>query len=181
MSPPKLPLVVTVVGRSNAGKTTLIASLVTRLSALGLRVGTIKHASHRIDLDRPGKDTFRHREAGALRTAALSPDMLFYVERLGTGDRPPLLKELISRFFPGMDVVIAESFSRQPFPRIEVLAPRQRSPIPKALPDSEVIGRIRARRDKEGIRFKEAEAQALVHALAERAAAVAAGPAPGRE
>lgn len=162
---PKAPVVVTVVGRSNSGKTTLVECLVARLAALGIRVGTVKHASHRLDLDRPGKDTFRHRDAGALRTAALSPDMLFYVEKLEEGSPAPLLEEMVANLFQGMDLVIAESFSTQPFPRIEVLAPRQRTPIPKPLPKSDVLGRIRSYKKNDTLHFKEPELADLVCTL----------------
>jgi molybdopterin-guanine dinucleotide biosynthesis protein MobB len=57
--------VIGVVGWKNSGKTTLVVRLVAHLAALGYRVSTVKHAHHEVDLDRPGKDSHRHREAGA--------------------------------------------------------------------------------------------------------------------
>ena len=62
-----------IVGRKNSGKTTLIVELVTRLSSLGYRVGTVKHTHHRHELDTPGKDSYRHRQAGAVAVGILSP------------------------------------------------------------------------------------------------------------
>ena len=54
-----------IIGRSGSGKTTLVTAMVARLTARGLRVSTVKHTHHSVDLDRPGKDSWRHREAGA--------------------------------------------------------------------------------------------------------------------
>ena len=71
-----------ITGWSGSGKTTLIVALIPRLRALGLTVSTLKHAHHDVDLDRPGKDTFRHREAGAQEVI------------LSTGRRWALLHEL---------------------------------------------------------------------------------------
>ena len=56
-----------IIGRKNSGKTTLVVELVQQLSAMGKRVATIKHTHHRHELDVPGKDSYRHREAGARR------------------------------------------------------------------------------------------------------------------
>lgn len=64
-----------IVGRKNSGKTTLIVDLVHRLTTQGLVVGTIKHTHHHHELDTPGKDSFRHREAGARAVGILSPKM----------------------------------------------------------------------------------------------------------
>jgi molybdopterin-guanine dinucleotide biosynthesis protein MobB len=64
-----------IVGRKNSGKTTLIVDLVQHLTASGLRVGTVKHTHHHHELDTPGKDSHRHREAGAAAVGILSPGM----------------------------------------------------------------------------------------------------------
>ncbi|MGD9723652.1 MAG: molybdopterin-guanine dinucleotide biosynthesis protein B [Pirellulales bacterium] len=64
-----------VIGRKNSGKTTLIVELIGELTARGLRVGSIKHTHHHHELDVPGKDSFRHRQAGASPVAILSPGM----------------------------------------------------------------------------------------------------------
>jgi molybdopterin-guanine dinucleotide biosynthesis protein MobB len=64
-----------IVGRKNQGKTTLIVELIELLTARGLRVGTIKHTHHRHELDTPGKDSHRHRQAGARAVGILSPEL----------------------------------------------------------------------------------------------------------
>ena len=77
-----------VVGRKNSGKTTLIVELVAHLTRMGLRVGTIKHTHHHHELDTPGKDSFRHREAGAHAVGILSPQMnaIFWPQELPDSD-----------------------------------------------------------------------------------------------
>ncbi len=64
-----------IIGRKNAGKTTLVVELIERLTGRGLVVGSIKHTHHRHELDVPGKDSYRHREAGAAPVAIVSPGM----------------------------------------------------------------------------------------------------------
>jgi molybdopterin-guanine dinucleotide biosynthesis protein MobB len=64
-----------IVGRKNSGKTTLVCDLVTELSRRGLKVATVKHTHHHHELDTPGKDSHRHREAGAAAVGILSPQM----------------------------------------------------------------------------------------------------------
>ena len=66
-------------GFSGSGKTTLVEGLIPALKAMGMRVSVVKHAHHRFDLDHPGKDTFRHREAGAFEVVAASSKRLMLV------------------------------------------------------------------------------------------------------
>jgi len=65
-----------IVGRKNAGKTTLVCDLIAALTQQGLRVATVKHTHHQHELDVPGKDSWRHREAGAAAVGILSPGMV---------------------------------------------------------------------------------------------------------
>ena len=71
--------VIVVTGYSNAGKTTLMEKLIPALKALGQRVSVVKHAHHRFEMDHPGKDTWRHREAGAFEVVAASPHRLVLI------------------------------------------------------------------------------------------------------
>ncbi len=106
-----------VVGWSGSGKTTLVTALLPLLSARGLRVSTIKHAHHGVDLDRPGKDSFRHREAGAEEVMLVSAGR-FALMRECPGDAPDLAA-LAARLAP-VDLVLVEGFRSYDFPKIEV-------------------------------------------------------------
>ena len=112
------PRVVGIVGYSNAGKTTLIEKLVRRFRAQGLRVAVVKHAHHGFDMDRPGKDSYRYREAGAgqvLIAAGLRWALL-----TETPQRAATLESLLPRLDP-CDLVLVEGFRAEgSFPRIEV-------------------------------------------------------------
>ncbi|MBI4676597.1 MAG: molybdopterin-guanine dinucleotide biosynthesis protein B [Elusimicrobia bacterium] len=109
--------VLSIIGRSGSGKTALLVRLVRRLSRKGWRIGTIKHCRHGFEADRPGKDSFRHFQAGASASMAVSPKMLAVVRRLKC---PLSLASVVKEHLPGMDLVLAEGFKRERFPRIEV-------------------------------------------------------------
>ncbi len=106
-----------VIGRSNSGKTTLVSQLVRALCARDVSVGTVKHASHRLDLDIKGKDSWRHGQAGADRVLLIGPGTsVGFVHRNGP-------EELAGwgRFFQGaVDLVVIEGFKRTPMPHVWV-------------------------------------------------------------
>lgn len=107
-----------IVGWKNNGKTTLVVRLVERLVASGLRVSTIKHAHHECDVDQPGKDSFRHRHAGATEVMLATSKRWMLVRELR--DEPePELDELLAKLAP-TDLVIVEGFKRHDHPKIEV-------------------------------------------------------------
>ncbi len=112
-----IPLV-TVVGRSNSGKTTLLERLTGELIRRGYRVATIKHCAHHVDIDRPGSDSDRHQAAGAVATIMTAPGEMV-IRRRVSGDIP--LADLRDWFRPGeADLVLAEGFKGDhPFPRLE--------------------------------------------------------------
>lgn len=106
-----------VTGWKNAGKTTLVARLVTEFSARGLTVSTIKHASHGFDIDHPGTDSHSHREAGAREVLISSGRRWALMHEL---DGPEMsLDALVSRLSP-VDLVLIEGFKTAPHPKIEV-------------------------------------------------------------
>ncbi|MGD0620861.1 MAG: molybdopterin-guanine dinucleotide biosynthesis protein B [Thermacetogeniaceae bacterium] len=109
--------VVSVVGHANAGKTTLIARLISSLAARGYRVAAVKHAAHGYEIDSRGKDSWQFFQAGANRVLVVGPESLTVHTR---HDREPTLSELGSRM-DGVDLILAEGFKSQTGPKIEVL------------------------------------------------------------
>lgn len=105
-------------GWSGAGKTTLLSRLIPCLARRGIGVSTLKHAHHSFDLDRPGKDSWRHREAGA-RQVLVSSEARWALLTEHRGAPEPTLRFLLSRLSP-VDLVIVEGFKRDTHPKIEV-------------------------------------------------------------
>ena len=109
-----------IVGWSGSGKTTLLVALLPLLRAHGLRVSTIKHTHHGFDMDRPGKDTFRHREAGAQEVLVASSTRWALLHEI-QGEEPTL-PTLLTKLEP-VDLVLVEGFKAHPFPKLEVYRP----------------------------------------------------------
>ncbi len=107
-----------VAGWSGSGKTTLIEKLIPEFAVRSLRVSVIKHAHHGFDLDRPGKDSWRHREAGAARVLMLSGERWVLMNELRGEPEPGLDEQL--RLLEPSDVVLVEGFKAAPVPKIEV-------------------------------------------------------------
>ena len=105
-------------GWSGAGKTTLLARLIPELRARGHRVSTIKHAHHGFDIDKPGKDSHVHREAGASEVLIASSRRWALIHELRDEAEPPL-SELLSHLSP-VDLVLVEGFKRDTHPKLEI-------------------------------------------------------------
>lgn len=105
-------------GWSGAGKTTLLVKLIPALAARGVSVSTLKHAHHRFDVDKPGKDSFEHRAAGARQVLVASENRWALMTEL-RGAPEPSLRALVAQLSP-VDLVIVEGFKRDPHPKIEV-------------------------------------------------------------
>lgn len=110
-----------IVGWKNSGKTTLVVELVRNLTARGLKVSTIKHAHHDFDIDRPGKDSYLHREAGATDVIVSSGGRWAHMHEL-RGQTEPELADLLPHI-KGADLVLVEGFKRDPHKKIEVVPP----------------------------------------------------------
>jgi len=108
-------------GWSGSGKTTLLTGLIPELVARGFTVSTIKHAHHEFDIDRPGKDSWRHREAGASEVMVASSRRWALMHELRGGPEPTL-EELVERMRP-VDLLLVEGWKRHPHPKIEVHRP----------------------------------------------------------
>jgi molybdopterin-guanine dinucleotide biosynthesis protein B len=125
-----------VVGWKNNGKTTLVERLVAYLTAQGYRVSTVKHAHHEVDLDQPGKDSWRHREAGA-HEVVLSTARRWAVIHELRGAPEPSLDALLARMTP-VDLVIVEGFKRFAHPKLEVHRRERATPL-LAAEDSSIV------------------------------------------
>lgn len=112
----KIPPIVSVVGKSNSGKTTLVEKLLPALKNLNLKIGTIKHDVHGFEIDVPGKDSWRHRQAGADRTIISSSQKLALIRDT---DHDMTLDEL-AHYFIGMDMILTEGYKRESKPKIEI-------------------------------------------------------------
>lgn len=124
------PLVFGVVGWKNAGKTTLVEKLVAELVRRGLRVNTIKHGHHDLDVDQPGRDSYRHRAAGATEVAVVGGHRYAIMRE----QEEPTLAEVLARLAPA-DLVLIEGYKREPHRKIEVRAGGE----PMAPQDSTIV------------------------------------------
>jgi molybdopterin-guanine dinucleotide biosynthesis protein B len=114
-------------GWSGSGKTTLIEQLIPRFVTDGLTVSVIKHAHHGFDIDRPGKDSFRHREAGAGEVMITSGQRWVLMHEL-RGQAEPDLETQLARLSP-CDLVLVEGYKRAPIPKLEVHRPSLGRPL----------------------------------------------------
>lgn len=120
-----MPAIISIVGRSQSGKTTLIEKLIPELKQRGYRIGTIKHTHHALDIDKTGKDSARHRHAGADTVILAAPGEIAMLKN----GHPDTLDDLI-RFFDDVDLLITEGYKRSQRPKIEVIrAARNASPF----------------------------------------------------
>ena len=110
-------VVLSIVGRSKTGKTTLIEKLIPLLKSRGLRIATVKHHHGDFEIDREGKDTYRHKAAGAKAVLLASPAKIALVIDV---DKELKVQEIIHRYIHDVDLVITEGYKRESFPKIEV-------------------------------------------------------------
>ncbi|MFC1488409.1 molybdopterin-guanine dinucleotide biosynthesis protein B [Thermodesulfobacteriota bacterium] len=107
---------VSIVGNSGSGKTTFIEKLIPELVRRGLRVGTVKHDVHGFEMDKPGKDSWRHKQAGASTTLISSSKQIGMVKDVDHDHRPD---ELLPLFF-GVDIILAEGYKKGSLPKLEI-------------------------------------------------------------
>ena len=115
-------------GYSGSGKTTLVEKLIPALKMRGLRVSVVKHAHHKFDIDHPGKDTFRHREAGAFEVVVASQNRLALMREF---ERPGELTvhHMIAELYEGVDWVLVEGFKHSDLLKIEVWRAASNKPV----------------------------------------------------
>jgi len=112
------PCVIAIVGSSGSGKTRLIEQLVPLLNKRGLKVGIVKHAHEGIDLDRPGKDSWRCLKAGAEAAAVVGPKQLLLLKRRVAGEG---LDRVLENFPAELDLILLEGFHDAEYPQIAVV------------------------------------------------------------
>lgn len=108
-------------GYSGSGKTTLIEQLIPRFVFAGIKISLIKHAHHEFDIDKPGKDSHRHREAGAVEVMITSEKRWALMHEL-RGVPEPGLEEQLARLSP-CDLVLVEGYKRSAIPKLEIHRP----------------------------------------------------------
>ncbi len=124
-----------VTGWKNSGKTTLMERLVEEITGRGFSVSTVKHAHHATEIDHEGRDSFRHRQAGAREVLVASPVRWALMHELRGAAEPPLT-ELLSKLSP-VDLVLIEGYKRESHPKIE--AHRAETGRPLLAPDNPTV------------------------------------------
>ncbi|MEY4883279.1 MAG: hypothetical protein RIS34_1133 [Pseudomonadota bacterium] len=114
-------------GYSGSGKTTLVEGLIPALKRVGQRVSVVKHAHHKFDIDHPGKDTFRHREAGAFEVVVASGRRLALLREFER-EAALTVHQLIAELYTGVDWVLVEGFKDSDLLKIEVWRETQGKP-----------------------------------------------------
>lgn len=114
-------------GWSGSGKTTLIEKVIPEITRRGLRVSVIKHAHHGFDVDKPGKDSWRHREAGAGEVLLISDERWVLMHEM-RGEAEPSLEAQLGLLSP-CDLVLVEGFKYSPIPKLEVHRPAHGKPF----------------------------------------------------
>ncbi len=110
--------IIGVAGFKNAGKTTLVEKLVIELTGRGFRISTVKHAHHSFDIDHEGRDSFRHRKAGATEVAVVSSGRWALIHEL-RNEAEPYLEDVLEKLAP-CDLIIVEGYKRDDHDKIEV-------------------------------------------------------------
>ena len=132
------PTVIAIVGHSGAGKTTLIEHLLPVLATHGLRIATIKHSHHDSELDVAGTDSYRHKRAGAAASMLVTTSGMRLVTDSQNCQSPVLLAR---RYFPDMDMVLAEGYTQADCSKIEVLR-NACNPVPRCQHGSGLLARV---------------------------------------
>jgi molybdopterin-guanine dinucleotide biosynthesis protein MobB len=116
-----------VVGYKNAGKTGLMERLVAEITSRGVSVSTLKHAHHSFDVDQPGKDSYRHRDAGAQQTLLASGARWALMTELRNTPEPPL-SALLTHLDP-VDLILIEGYKRDAHPKVEAFRTAPGNPL----------------------------------------------------
>jgi len=125
--------IICIAGKSESGKTTLIEKLIPELKKRGYSIGSIKHSCHKFDIDKKGKDSWRHRKAGADIVVIASTDKIAMIK-----DNDCESLDCLEKYFNGVDLIIAEGFNKENMPKIEIVR-KASGKEPLCLGDSKLI------------------------------------------
>ena len=128
------PKIITIVGKSNSGKTTLLEKLIAHLTDRGYKIGSVKHAHDGFEMDKEGKDSWRHRKAGARATLVITQNEVAIVKDDKTG-----YIEKMRYYLSDMDLILAEGFKKQNLPKIEVFRTGSVHKEPLCMEDENLI------------------------------------------
>jgi molybdopterin-guanine dinucleotide biosynthesis protein B len=128
------PQILLIVGKSNSGKTTLVEKLIRELKSRRYNIGSVKHTHDRFDFDKEGKDSWRHKKAGADATLVVTDTRVALVKE---DDRSPQTKML--DYLHGADIIIAEGFKTQALPKIEIFRKDSPHTSPLCLDDPNLV------------------------------------------
>ena len=129
--------IIGITGWKNSGKTTLTEKLVAELVLRGYRVATVKHAHHEFDIDHEGRDSYRHRKAGASQVAVVSSIRWALIHELD-GETEPPLDAVIAKLAP-CDLIVVEGYKREGHPKIEVRRQGAKDATPLAPGDPSIM------------------------------------------
>ena len=118
--------IISIAGKQNAGKTTLIKDLIPKLKEHGYRVGTLKYNIRKFDIDHEGKDTYKYSSSGA-DSVAISTQSEFVVMKKTA--KPLTLQEIIEAHFSDVDVVLVEGYREDDYPRIRIIDPQDTNAV----------------------------------------------------
>jgi molybdopterin-guanine dinucleotide biosynthesis protein B len=130
--------IISFVGSSGSGKTTLLERLIPELTRLGFKVGTIKHDVHGFEMDKPGKDSWRHKQAGAAVSMISSPVQIGMVMDVDHDHHPDELSSLLS----GVDIILTEGYKRKGRAKVEIFRPNGRGEKPLCMNDEYLIALV---------------------------------------
>jgi len=131
------PKIITIVGKSNSGKTTLLEKLIALLTDRGYKIGSVKHAHDGFEMDKQGKDSWRHRKAGAEATLVITQNQVAMVK----DDKAGFIEKM-SSYLWDMDIILAEGFKKQNLPKIEVFRTESVHKKPLCMEDKNLIAFI---------------------------------------
>lgn len=117
----KIPII-SIVGKSSSGKTSFIETIMPRLKERGLTIGTIKHDVHGFDIDKPGKDTWRHKQSGADMVIISSPQKVAIIRDV---DEEYTVDRICDEFGGGFDLILTEGYKKGDKPKIEIYRPNK--------------------------------------------------------
>lgn len=128
------PKIITIVGKSNSGKTTLLEKLIADLTGRGYKIGSVKHAHDGFEIDKEGKDSWRHRKAGARATLVIAQNEVAIIK----DDKTSYIEKMRS-YLSDMDLILAEGFKKQVLPKIEVFRTQSVHKEPLCMEDENLI------------------------------------------